>query len=756
MSKPAVSPVAPPPTSCFPLLFTATSIRRARQRIRARTINTLHAYKKELDGSLETTSTTCAATTTTTVGTIIEGSSTATCAATNQVAASQESTSCRRLDVEFLSQTSATIAIAPSSPSTVAPPHDQSVGTTAANPAISSPGKRGTDTSLGLIPSESSEDPFSHAQASKQETQETEKPASLVVAPRSATGTHAPTLGAGLDLPNTAAAAPDPLPTATPPSSRAPLRSLSMGGKPRAPNSASRPPSRPPSMPLAGNDRFYHPALRRSGSRSLTAIPSLGLSGSRGGRGLESGGLDASLSSSSTPQHVPTLGALKAHFTSSTSSFSASFSGRRRASFTAGTMGGRHNPPPLTRRLSLQELLQPREDYSYRADPSAPTLPPRLLPMISNGMARLVVNMKEAYMTPATWKLCYSLFRAEDAAKIQRFRFEKDRRLSLGSQLLQRAVIAWTFGVSYPEIVISRTEKGKPFFKYTPTHPGEVPGEEETAQVPFPNWNYNVSHHGDFVGIASEPVCLVGLDIMNAKEKPRGGGRERGAHDFFKSFHRQLSATEWGSIYEAPSEETKLERFYRQWALKVGQRGEESGSGRAWVVLVLIRGPKDSSPPIPCSILPRGAAQEAYIKAIGSGLSFSPRRIEITGLDHEQRPYTEEAYDPSMLRIDGAERPDWKFKFSALDYGHVACVSRGPPSDAIEDYRKNLLEPWLPNSPLQYGLESVQPEFEVLSLRELIPVHRLEEFDRSVAVGNGEGIEEGLVLGLSERCASQP
>lgn len=573
MSKPAVSPVAPPPTSCFPLLFTATSIRRARQRIRARTINTLYAYKKELDGSLEATSTTCTATTTTTVGTIIEGSSTATCAATNQVAASQESTSCRRLDVEFLPQTSATIAIPPSSPSTVALPHDQSVGTTAAPPAISSPGKRGADTSLGLIPSESSEDPPSHAQASKQETQETEKPASLVVAPRSATGTHAPTLGAGLDPPNTAAAAPEPLPTAAPPSSRAPLRSLSMGGKPRAPNSASCPPSRPPYMPLTGNDRFYHPALRRSGSRSLTAIPSLGLSGSRCGRGLESGGLDSSLSSSSTPQHVPTLGALKAHFASSTTSFSASFSGRRRTSFTAGTMGGRHNPPPLTRRLSLQELLQAREDYSYRADPSAPTLPPRLLPMISNGMARLVINMKEAYMTPATWKLCYSLFRAEDAAKIQRFRFEKDRRLSLGSQLLQRAVIAWTFGVSYSEIVISRTEKGKPFFKYTPTHPGELPGEGEAAQVPFPNWNYNVSHHGDFVGIASEPVCLVGLDIMNAKEKPRGGGRERGAHDFFKSFHRQLSATEWGSIYEAPSEETKLERFYRQWALKVGRRG---------------------------------------------------------------------------------------------------------------------------------------------------------------------------------------
>lgn len=26
----------------------------------------------------------------------------------------------------------------------------------------------------------------------------------------------------------------------------------------------------------------------------------------------------------------------------------------------------------------------------------------------------------------------------------------------------------------------------------------------------FPNFNFNVSHHGDYVAIASEPVCLVG------------------------------------------------------------------------------------------------------------------------------------------------------------------------------------------------------------------------------------------------------
>lgn len=207
---------------------------------------------------------------------------------------------------------------------------------------------------------------------------------------------------------------------------------------------------------------------------------------------------------------------------------------------------------------------------------------------------------------------------------------------------------------------------------------------------------------------------------------------------------------------QAPSDDGKLERFYRQWALK-----------------------------------------EAYIKAIGSGLTFSPRRIEITGLDHSERPNSEAPYDPSVLRIDGLERPDWRFKFAALDDGHVACVSRGPPSDAIDDFRQvcmdgcmcmcvaaaprrggarmmiwdggyippsssnqpnpfghvhtqpkphHMTPPFmschcqvlrvqhLPHSPLRFGLESVQPGFDVISLRELIPQDRLADFDASLPV----------------------
>lgn len=262
-----------------------------------------------------------------------------------------------------------------------------------------------------------------------------------------------------------------------------------------------------------------------------------------------------------------------------------------------------------------------------------------------------------------------------------------------------------TFPISH--LHIWHAEKGKPFYSIPPS-----------VITSLPNWNYNVSHHGDFVGIASEPVCLVGLDIMNAKEKPKGN--KANANDFFKSFHRQLSANEWGSIYQAPHDDGRLERFYKQWALK-----------------------------------------EAYIKAIGSGLSFSPRRIEITGLDHNDRPNTEAPYDPSILKIDGTERPHWKFKFSNLDNGHVACVSRGPPSDAIADYKQILPVQELPNSPLRFGLESIQPEFDILNLRELIPLWKLADFDASLVVKpvlleEEEGTTNGAVMATSSSSLPPP
>lgn len=74
----------------------------------------------------------------------------------------------------------------------------------------------------------------------------------------------------------------------------------------------------------------------------------------------------------------------------------------------------------------------------------------------------------------------------------------------------------------------------------------------------FPNFNFNVSHHGDYVAIASEPICLVGLDIVSYSipvNEP--------ADKFMQSFSSYFSSLEWCDIFNAASSDEMLKVFYR-------------------------------------------------------------------------------------------------------------------------------------------------------------------------------------------------
>jgi hypothetical protein len=221
---------------------------------------------------------------------------------------------------------------------------------------------------------------------------------------------------------------------------RGPFRSQSMGAIP----TGGKPPMAPASVDP--HERFYPPALRKRDS--------LG---------------ESSTTGSFIDELAPSLGALRNRFSAS----------QRRRSFAGSTAH--------SRRQSLEEVTTVREDFVFKAGAGAPLLPERLLPMISHGMARLAINMKDEAMTPATWEVVLSVLKVccvcvpissqsihtkhlqmhqpkqtpqpEDAAKVKRYRFDKDKRLALGSQLLQRAVVAWTFGVPYRDILIARTGK---------------------------------------------------------------------------------------------------------------------------------------------------------------------------------------------------------------------------------------------------------------------------------------------------------
>lgn len=91
----------------------------------------------------------------------------------------------------------------------------------------------------------------------------------------------------------------------------------------------------------------------------------------------------------------------------------------------------------------------------------------------------------------------------------------------------------------------------------------------------FPNFNFNTSHDGNFVAIACEPVCLVGLDVVNYSIPVK-----ESVDEFIQNFLSYFSNFEWSDIIKAESSHDKLNRFYRySWltwisVLKQSQRSD--------------------------------------------------------------------------------------------------------------------------------------------------------------------------------------
>ena len=72
----------------------------------------------------------------------------------------------------------------------------------------------------------------------------------------------------------------------------------------------------------------------------------------------------------------------------------------------------------------------------------------------------------------------------------------------LPCRLLQRAACARVTSAPHASIEIRRTKGRKPFLASPLPDPALAP-----------NFNFNVSHEGDFVVLASEPVAVCGVDV---------------------------------------------------------------------------------------------------------------------------------------------------------------------------------------------------------------------------------------------------
>ncbi|KAG6974131.1 hypothetical protein JG688_00003224 [Phytophthora aleatoria] len=199
--------------------------------------------------------------------------------------------------------------------------------------------------------------------------------------------------------------------------------------------------------------------------------------------------------------------------------------------------------------------------------------------------------------------------------QVTRFMFAKDQKLALSSRLLQRQLIHELFGVKYDTIDIVRTPENKPYWNRPP------------GNLAPSSWNYNVSHHGTIVAIASNSRALVGVDVVRLTDRPH---RKTSIEEFFRAFAGHFNAGEWEYIRGADDEDGQYAHFYRLWSLK-----------------------------------------EAYIKAVGIGLGFSLLRAEFVRVNS----IGEEQWN---LLLDGELSSDWRFTSTQVDADHLVSVAYGP------------------------------------------------------------------------------
>ncbi|NXT03429.1 ADPPT transferase, partial [Jacana jacana] len=147
------------------------------------------------------------------------------------------------------------------------------------------------------------------------------------------------------------------------------------------------------------------------------------------------------------------------------------------------------------------------------------------------------------------WLLAARLVQPEEKDRIGQFVFARDAKAALAGRLLIRKLVTEKLCIPWNEINLQRTSKGKPFLA-------------NNIFTICSNYNFNVSHQGDYAVLAAEPELQVGIDIM--KTNLPGSSS---IPNFFRIMKRQFTETEWGIINSMGNEWMQLDMFYRHWVI---------------------------------------------------------------------------------------------------------------------------------------------------------------------------------------------
>ncbi|XP_078401634.1 L-aminoadipate-semialdehyde dehydrogenase-phosphopantetheinyl transferase isoform X1 [Cetorhinus maximus] len=246
------------------------------------------------------------------------------------------------------------------------------------------------------------------------------------------------------------------------------------------------------------------------------------------------------------------------------------------------------------------------------------------------------------------WLLAARCVQAEERERIGAFVFARDAKAAMGGRLLIRKLIAEKLKIPWNEIQLQRTTKGKPFLA-------------NPVLTTIPNFNFNISHQGDYTVLAAEPNRQVGVDVMKTNFPGTSSVTE-----FFRIMNRQFTDHEWKIINMAGDEWAQLDMFYRHWALK-----------------------------------------ESFLKAIGVGVGFNLQRIEFHASPLQMQ--VGQVSKETIMFLDGDQEEAWAFEETMLDDNHHVAVALGKP-DIVGKYPVQLQE----------NINQEQSQFTLLSFKDLI------------------------------------
>jgi len=257
---------------------------------------------------------------------------------------------------------------------------------------------------------------------------------------------------------------------------------------------------------------------------------------------------------------------------------------------------------------------------------------------------------------------------------VLRFFQASDRKLAIVGRLLARKACSEACGIPFDELQIKRTKGKKPFLA--------------NATPELPCFNFNISHEGGMVVLASEPSCVVGVDVCAVDQfGRRRDGSQQTLDEWMSLFDAQLTPHEWSEV-QAPGldDAGKAAVFRRHWSLK-----------------------------------------EAFVKARGDGLGFELGRAEFrtTRLDELSSRRSAEVI------VDGTVNPAWSFINQELSQRHSVTVARGPPTDIVDewgDFKKRFDGQSFDDSQWKEHLHAPHPEFTFVQIWDLVPPPHREAY----------------------------